>query len=388
MNNMFAILFVIPPCSQGGSFLSEAKLRSGITTGSCAAAAAKVALLAARGEVPELVEITTPAGTILQIPVQSAQGSGHAGRASVIKDAGDDPDITHGVEIFAEVQLTPEQPEIVFRAGAGIGTVTLPGLQIPVGEPAINPVPRQMIINAIQPLLPAGCGAIVTLSIPEGENLARRTLNPTLGIVGGLSIIGTTGIVEPMSEEAFKNSLKPQISVAKALGFQSIVMVPGKIGQDFAVHRYRLPAAAVVQTSNFIGFMLESAAEFGIKDILLFGHLGKLVKVAGGVFHTHNRMADARMETIAAYMAAEGAPQAAVRSVLACTTTEAAIPILQEYKLESVYSVLAARASLRAQRFIFEDAAVGTAIVSMKGDMLGLDETARRIGGSLGWNIN
>jgi len=134
--------------------------------------------------------------------------------------------------------------------------------------------------------------------------------------------------------------------------------------------------------------MLESTVEFGIKDILLFGHLGKLVKVAGGVFHTHNRMADARMETLAAYMAAEGAPQAAVRSVLECTTTEAAIPILQQYKLESVYSVLAARASLRAQRFIFEDAAVGTAIVSMKGDMLGLDEAARRIGGSLGWNIN
>ena len=368
--------------------MSAAKLRSGITTGSCAAAAAKAALLAARGEIPELVEIITPGGTILQIPVQSAQGSGHVGQASVIKDAGDDPDITHGVEIFAEVQLTPEQPEIVFRAGAGIGTVTLPGLQIPVGEPAINPAPRQMIINAIQPLLPPDCGAIVTLSIPEGEKLARRTLNPTLGIVGGLSIIGTTGIVEPMSEEAFKNSLKPQISVAKALGFQAIVMVPGKIGQDFAVHRYGLPAAAVVQTSNFIGFMLESAVEFGIKDILLFGHLGKLVKVAGGVFHTHNRMADARMETLAAYMAAEGAPQAAVRSVLECTTTEAAIPILQQYKLESVYSVLAARASLRAQRFIFEDAAVGTAIVSMKGDMLGLDEAARRIGGSLGWNIN
>ena len=368
--------------------MSQTKLRSGITTGSCAAAAAKAALLAVRGEAPELVEIAIPAGTVLQIPVQSAQGSGHIGRASVIKDAGDDPDITHGVEIIAELQLTPEQPEIVFRAGAGIGTVTLPGLQIPVGGPAINPVPRQMISQAIQPLLPTGYGAVVTLSIPAGETLARRTLNPTLGIVGGLSIIGTTGIVEPMSEEAFKNSLKPQINVAKALGFQSIVMVPGKIGQDFAVHRYGLPAAAVVQTSNFIGFMLESAAELGIKEILLFGHLGKLVKVAGGVFHTHNRMADARMETLAAYMAAEGAPQTAVRSVLECTTTEAAIPILQQYELQSVYSVLAERASLRARRFIFEDAAVGTAIVSMKGDMLGMDESARRIGGGLGWNIN
>lgn len=335
-----------------------------------------------------MVQIETPQGICLSVPVLTAQAVDGGGRASVIKDAGDDPDITHGVEIVAEVQLTPGQREISFRAGAGIGTVTLPGLQIPIGQPAINPAPRQMIEAALRPLLLQGTGAVVTISIPEGEKLARRTLNPTLGIVGGLSIIGTTGIVEPMSEEAFKNSLKPQISVAKALGFQSIVMVPGKIGQDFAVHRYGLPAAAVVQTSNFIGFMLEAAAEFGMKDILLFGHLGKLVKVAGGVFHTHNRMADARMETLAAYMAAEGATQEAVRAVLACTTTEAAIPILQQYNLESVYSVLAERASIRAQRFIFEDAVVGTAIVSMKGDMLGLDETARRIGGSLGWNIN
>jgi len=345
-------------------------------------------LLAMQGLMPPCVELTTPGGNRLLVPIYSAEGFADGGRACVIKDAGDDPDITDGVSIWAEVRLTLQQPQITFVAGEGIGKVTLPGLQISVGEPAINPVPRQMIEAAIRPLLPENAGARVTISIPGGEKLARRTLNPTLGIVGGLSIIGTTGIVEPMSEEAFKSSLKPQISVAKALGFDSIVMVPGKIGQDFAVHRYGLPAVAVVQTSNFIGYMLESAVEFGIKDVLLFGHLGKLVKVAGGVFHTHNRMADARMETLAAYMAAEGAPQAAVRAVLECTTTEAAIPILQVYSLEPVYSVLARRASIRAQRFVFEDLAVGTAIVSMKGELLGLDDSARRIGGSLAWNIN
>jgi cobalt-precorrin-5B (C1)-methyltransferase len=369
-------------------FLSELKLKSGITSGSCAAAAAKAALLTWQGSAPSCVELTTPAGVRLQVPIDSAEGFADGGRACVVKDAGDDPDITHGVKIYAEVRLTPQQSQLKFVAGEGIGKVTLPGLQIPVGEPAINPVPRQMIETALRPLLPENSGAIITISIPGGEKLARRTLNPTLGIVGGLSIIGTTGIVEPMSEEAFKSSLKPQISVARALGFQTIVMVPGKIGQDFAIHRYQLPAAAVVQTSNFIGYMLESAVELGIKEVLLFGHLGKLVKVAGGVFHTHNRMADARMETLAAYMAAEGAPQAAVRAVLECMTTEAAIPILQAYAMESVYSILAQRASIRAQRFVFEDLAVGTAIVSMKGELLGLDESARRIGGSLAWNIN
>ena len=367
--------------------MSGPVLRSGITTGTCAAAAAKAAILAWRDISPATVEIVSPSGIVLQVPVEQAEAISGGGRAGVIKDAGDDPDITHGVQVIAEVLVTPWDAAIVFQAGEGIGAVTLPGLQIPPGEPAINPAPRKMIEEALRPLLPSGCGAVVTISIPGGVELAKRTLNPILGIVGGLSIIGTTGIVEPMSEEAFKNSLKPQISVAKAQGFTSLVMVPGKIGQDFAVGRYALPAAAVLQTSNFIGFMLEAAVEYEIREVLLFGHLGKLVKVAAGVFHTHNRMADARMETLAAYMAAAGAPQQAVIAVLDCTTTEAAIPILEQYGMNAVYNVLAQRASLRAMRYVFGELTVGTAIVTMKGELLGMDETARKIGGRLGWDI-
>lgn len=343
--------------------------------------------MAWRGTLPTEVEIELPAGSRLLVPVAMAAGSAGGGSAVVIKDAGDDPDITHGAQIVAAVLVTEAEAAIVFRAGEGIGTVTLPGLQIPVGEPAINPVPRRMIEQAVRPLLPADCGAVVTLSIPGGAELAKRTLNPILGICGGLSILGTTGIVEPMSEEAFKNSLKPQLDVVRARGCQAVVMVPGKIGQDFAVERYGLPAAAVVQTSNFVGFMLESAVRCDFREVLLFGHLGKLVKLAAGVFHTHNRMADARMETLAAYMAAAGAPQAAVLAVLECRTTEAAIPILAAYGLSSVYEVLAQRASLRARRYVFDDLQVGTAIVSMKGEILGLDDNARKIGGNLGWNI-
>ncbi len=367
--------------------MSGPVLRSGITTGTCAAAAAKAAVMAWLKQLTATVEIVSLSGVTLRIPVEKAEAFAEGGRASIIKDAGDDPDITHGVQVCAEVHVSKQDDAIRFRAGDGIGTVTLPGLQIPVGEPAINPAPRKMIEDAIRPLLPAGCGAAVTISIPGGAALAKRTLNPILGITGGLSVIGTTGIVEPMSEEAFKNSLKPQISVAKAQGYNSIVMVPGKIGQDFAVGRYGLPAAAVIQTSNFIGFMLEAAAEYNIREVLLFGHLGKLVKVAAGVFHTHNRMADARMETLAAYMAAAGAPQQAVLAVLECRTTEAAIPILEQYGLQSVYRVLAERASLRAMRYVFDAFAVGTAIVTMKGEVLGMDDTARQIGGRLGWNI-
>jgi len=242
-------------------------------------------------------------------------------------------------------------------------------------------------MQAVRDILPLGFGAIVSISIPDGQRLAKRTLNPNLGIIGGLSIIGTTGIVEPMSEEAFKNSLSPQISVVKALGYDQVVFAPGKIGQNIAINRYGIPAETVIQTSNFIGHMLESAVFYNMKRVLLFGHLGKLVKVAAGIFHTHNRMADARFETLAAYMAAEGAPQQAILEILACTTTEAAMPIIAQYNLQSVYQILAEKASARAKRYVFDDLIVGTVIVTLQGDILGLDDTAREIGGSLGWNI-
>ncbi|WP_425061349.1 cobalt-precorrin-5B (C(1))-methyltransferase CbiD [Sporomusa carbonis] len=362
-------------------------MRKGITTGTCAAAAAKAAVMAWQGQHVAAVEVISPQGITLVAPVAESQAIAGGGVASVIKDAGDDPDITHGAQIVAEVIVT-DDPEIVIKAGEGVGTVTKPGLAVPVGQPAVNPGPRTMITKAVFDCLPPGKGAVVTVSVPGGEKLAARTLNPILGIVGGLSIIGTTGIVEPMSEEAFKNSLVPQISVVKALGYQDIVFAPGKIGQDIAVNRYGLPAAAVVQTSNFIGHMLENAAKYGMHRVLLFGHLGKIVKVSAGIFHTHNRMADARLETIAAYLAASGAPQAAIEEVLASTTTEAVMPIIARYNMTGVYNLLAERASMRATRYVFGDLTVGTVIVTLQGEILGLDRTAREIGGHLGWNVN
>ncbi|MDR3589144.1 MAG: cobalt-precorrin-5B (C(1))-methyltransferase CbiD [Negativicutes bacterium] len=366
--------------------MPEKILRSGITTGTCAAAAAKAAVLAWLGQPADTVEVTLPRGSSITVPVAANWATDGGGGASVVKDAGDDPDITNGVTITVTVVVTPAN-EIVIKAGPGVGTVTKPGLAVPPGEPAVNPVPRRMIVLAAREVLPAGHGAEITIAIPDGERLARRTLNPSLGIIGGLSIIGTTGIVEPMSEEAFKSSLAPQISVVKSLGYERIVFVPGKIGQDIAVKRYGLPADAVVQTSNFVGYMLERAVDYGIGEVLLFGHLGKIAKVAAGVFHTHNRIADARLETLAAHAAAAGAPQQAVSLLLECTTTEAAMPIIERYGLTGIYGRIAERASVRAVRYVFGDLAVGTVIVSMTGEILGLDDAARKIGGCLGWNI-
>ena len=364
----------------------QKKMRTGITTGTCAAAATMAAILSWLGKPPDTVDVVSPQGKRIHVAIDSCRKLDHGGEATVIKDAGDDPDVTHGTTIQVEIEIQKDTSNII-EGGLGVGVVTKPGLSVPVGEPAINPGPRKMILQVLKDVLPVGYGATVRVSIPDGERLAQRTLNPTLGIVGGLSIIGTTGIVEPMSEEAFKNSLSPQINMVKALGYDHIVFAPGKIGQDIAINHYGIPAETVIQTSNFIGHMLESAVHYQMKKVLLFGHLGKIVKVAAGIFHTHNRMADARMETLAAYMAAAGAPQEAILEILACTTTEAAMPIITFYKLQSVYDVLAQRASARAERYVFGDLMVGTVIVTMQGDILGIDDRAREIGGSLGWNI-
>ena len=361
-------------------------LKSGITTGTCAAAAAKAAILAWQGKYPGILEVTTPQDRLLSVPIMAAGACQMGGWAKVVKDAGDDPDITHGATIVVDVIILPE-PGVEIAAGDGVGIVTKPGLSVALGQPAINPVPRKMIETAVNQVLPPGRGVRVTISIPGGVGLAMRTLNPILGIEGGLSIIGTTGIVEPMSEEAFKSSLTPQIDIVKALGYRSIVFAPGKIGQNIAINRYEIPAEAVVQTSNFIGHMLEHAASCSIKQVLIFGHLGKVVKIAAGIFHTHNRVADARLETMAAYAAAEGASQIAVKEILDCTTTEAAMIVVAENKLESIYPILAARASERAGRYVFHDLLVGTVIVTLQGRILGMDEAARQIGGELKWNI-
>lgn len=376
---------MLPPADRGLYFLE--KMRYGFTTGSCAAAGAKAALLAYLNNNVDEVEILSPQGDKIIIPIKTSLKTNDGGIATVTKDAGDDPDITNGIDIIVEVKVLSNTTNIDIKAGQGIGIVTKPGLSVAVGKPAINPGPQTMITSAILSVLGEKKGCEVIISIPEGEKLAKKTLNSVLGVKGGLSIIGTSGVVRPMSEEAFKNSLSPQISVAKALGYQSIVLVPGKIGQDIAIKQYGLPENAVIQTSNFIGHMLECAVHEKIKNVLLFGHLGKLVKVAAGIFHTHNRIADARMETIAAYMGALGAPQAAIRDILNCTTTEAAMPIIEYYQMSDLYNLLADRVSERASRYVFNDLAIGTVIVTLKGKLLGMDKAARSIGGTIGWSI-
>ena len=353
-------------------------LRSGYTTGACAAAGVKASLLfLCKDQLVETVELIALDGTPLTIPIKIVERMDERTiRAEVIKFSGDDPDITDGASIITTVKLI-DGDEIKFAGGEGVGRVTKAGLSLPIGEPAINPGPRQLIRNVVGEF--GSMGLEVTISIPNGVELAKRTLNPTLGIEGGLSIIGTTGVLRPMSEDAFKRSLVPQIDVALAEGFSSIVFVPGKIGERIAL-RLSIPRGAIVQTSNFIGYMLEAAADRSVEGVLMLGHIGKLAKVAAGVFHTHNRMGDGRLEVLAAYAAAEGLDRKSVAEILSSNTTEEAINIINANGLQRVYEVIAARASMRAQRYVFERLRVGTVLAALDGTILGMDRGAQQLG--------
>ncbi|UYO63338.1 cobalt-precorrin-5B (C(1))-methyltransferase CbiD [Acetobacterium wieringae] len=324
-------------------------MRYGYTTGSCATAATKAALLMFLNQQKwDTVKINTPKGWPLDLVLHDQTFSEYEASCSVVKDAGDDPDVTNGIKIFAKV-IPSDQAGITFIAGIGVGTVTSVGLSIPPGEPAINPTPREMIAQEIRAVLDSDAikhrpdlpkGWQVELSIPQGVELAKRTFNPKLGIEGGLSIIGTTGIVEPMSEEAWKASLKLELSVLHAKGFNEIIFVPGNYGKDFS-EELGLNETVLVKTSNFIGFMLDEAERMGFDKILLIGHLGKLVKVAGGIFNTHSSVADGRMEILTAHAGILGASREIMAKIMAAKTTDEATDIILAENLPDYFNQLA-----------------------------------------------
>lgn len=363
----------------------ETKLRSGVTTGASAAAAAQAAVIMMfKHEEIHTARVVNPQGKEILVPVKSVMLHNDYAEAVVIKDGGDDPDVTDGLEIVVSV-CHGEGIEI--SGGTGVGIVTKPGLQIPVGEPAINPVPRHMITAAVRDYLPEGVGVKVKVSVPRGQEVARRTLNPKLGIVGGISILGTTGIVEPMSEEAFKKSLVPQISMAKAYGFSTICLTPGRLGETWATGKLGIPNEAVIQMSNFVGHMLQSCVGMGIKQVILTGHHSKLTKVAAGCFHTHNKVSDARLETLAAYAGLLGAQPPVIDRLLRCNTSEGALEVLRENNLMGVISLIAAKASQKAMEHVFGELRVGVVMFTMAGEILAVDENAVAIGREMNWQI-
>lgn len=357
----------------------EGKLwRKGYTTGACAAAAAKAAVtVLVKNEFPQEVEIKTPLDTILKIPINSINQVQDKVTCSVIKDGGDDPDVTHGLEIQVTAQLVGKDIQIL--GGTGVGKVTKPGLAVAPGEPAINPVPRKMIREAVSSLLPPGQGVRLEVKVPEGEKVAKKTLNPQLGIVGGISILGTTGIVEPMSEEAFKSSLVPQISMAKAQNHKILIMTPGRMGQQKVKERWGLPEEMIIQMSNFVGYMLQQCQQHKISHLILYGHIGKLIKVAGGIFHTHSKIADGRREILAAHASIHGASPQLVEKILKANTIEEAVGIIKTEKMEFLFDLLASQVSAKASKFVEDKIKIGTILTALNGDILGMDSNAKAL---------
>jgi cobalt-precorrin-5B (C1)-methyltransferase len=347
-------------------------LRYGISTGACAAAAAKAALITLLDKPVGRVGIPTPIGLRLEVPVEEClKIDSETASACVVKDSGDDVDVTNGLKIIATVRVT-DDGKVTIKGGEGVGVVTKPGLPVPVGEPAINPVPRIMIENAVREVLPHGKGAEVSLSVPRGREAAEKTLNLKMGIVGGISILGTTGVVKPYSPEAYRRSLALQIDIALTRGYEHIFLVPGNIGGEFAKQIFKAPEDAIVQTGDFVGYLLRKAVEKGAKNIVLLGHAGKLVKLAAGIFNTHHKVADARMEVIAAYAGAAGAHPQLIKKILHSNTTEEAIALLREEKLaRPTFDMIAERVRLHCAERVKGRAKISAIIFSLDGEVLG-----------------
>ena len=316
----------------------QKKMRFGYTTGSCAAAACKGAcLMLLGGEKITSVPLMTPKGILLDLELHDIQISEDQVTCAVKKDAGDDPDTTNGILVYAEVEKflirSDMEDRIVIDGGIGVGRVTKPGLSQNVGEAAINPVPRAMILQAVEEIADQyhyEGGLKVTISVPEGEKIARKTFNPRLGIVGGISILGTSGIVEPMSEKALIDSIRVEMTQHAAMGEQYMLVTPGNYGADYLREHMELPFEKNIKCSNYVGETIDMAVDMGVKGILFISHIGKFVKVAAGIMNTHSHSADARMEVLCSNAIRAGGDLACARSILQCNTTDEALRVLDE----------------------------------------------------------
>ena len=339
----------------------------GITTGSAATAAALAALLSLKGDVKE-VEIKTPLGELnIQIK-HSEKLNDNCGRASVVKYPYNDPDVTKNIEIFADLVLN-DTTIVTVKGGIGVGRVTKPGLQIPVGEAAINPTPFNMIVSNLKEYLPKGKGAKVVISVPTGKELAKKTLNPRLGIIDCISILGTTGFARSMNLKSYKTSFRCQIDVAVAEGYDYLVFVPGNIGEAIAKKILKVDKDQVVQMGNFVGYMLAEAEKEGVKQITLLGHAGKLIKISAGIFNTKHSIADGRREIIAVHSALAGADKNFIRRIFESNTTEDMINLLEKENLvQGVFNSIAKRVNyICSERFKIDFDVI---IVDMKGQVL------------------
>ncbi len=361
----------------------QKQLRCGYTTGTCAAlAAAGAARYLLTGEAPRTVSLVTPKGWTVEVPLEGCSLDGGTARCAVRKDAGDDPDATDGCLVCAAVRKTERGVSV--DGGEGVGRVTKPGLDQPVGAAAINTVPRRMIAAAVEDVCAAAGyagGLDVVISVPDGAELAKKTFNPMLGVEGGVSILGTSGVVEPMSEQALIDTIGVEIRQAAATGAKRLILTPGNYGADFLrAQGWDRLGVPVVKCSNFLGDALDAAAAGGFDAALLVGHIGKLVKLAGGIFNTHSRHADCRVELFTAHAALCGADAETCRRLMDAATTDACVEILNAADLrDRVLQSLLAAAQKHLDRRAGETLRAGAVIFSNEYGALGMTDAAAEL---------
>lgn len=359
----------------GTVWKNQQNLRFGYTTGSCGAAAAKAATyMLLSGEVPTHVSLLTPKGINLYLDIEYITQEQDSVSCAVMKDSGDDPDITDGIYVYAKVRKIPGNG-LDLDGGQGVGRVTRKGLEQKIGQAAINSVPQKMILEAVEEIRTVfgyTKGLEIIISIPEGEALAAKTFNPRLGIVGGLSVLGTSGIVEPMSEKALTDTIYLEMKVLKENGHGWCYLVPGNYGSDFLAETLQYNGDLAVKCSNYIGEALDFAVALDMKGILLIGHIGKLVKVAAGVMNTHSRQADCRMEVLASHGAMAGLSSMEVRKLMGCVTTTEALELLCGWGcLAQVMETVTEQIEYHLQERIGSTAAIGAIVFSKEEGILG-----------------
>lgn len=382
---------------------NQEKLRTGYTTGSCAAAAAKAAAhMLVSGEVIGEVSLVTPAEVRLYLEVEDIVKEDNYVSCAIRKDSGDDPDVTNGILVYAGVSFVSDDAgkrkadeanedgtadenagRVILEAGEGIGRVTQKGLEQSIGDPAINLVPRRMIREAVEEeLQKAGTDSHVrvTIWVPGGAEIAKKTFNPKLGIEGGISILGTTGIVEPMSEKALTDTIFVEMKVRKENGMDYCYVVPGNYGSDFLHDTLGYQEDAAVKCSNYVGEVIDDAVRLQMKGILLVGHIGKFVKLAAGIMNTHSRQADGRMEILAAHAAMAGGSREVIRQLMECITTTAALELLEkEGILKEVMSTVMVKIEEHLKHRAGDTLEIGAVMFSKEMGILGKTSDADRL---------
>ena len=349
------------------------KLRCGYTTGSCAAAASKAAAeMLMTGRTVSSVELMTPKGIKLCLDVNEPQLSAESASCSIIKDSGDDPDITNGIRVVSEVSAADSG--FVITGGEGIGVVTKAGLDQPVGEAAINSVPRSMIREAVRDIAEKygySGGFRVKISVPEGAELAKKTYNPRMGIEGGISIIGTSGIVEPMSNAALIETIRTEAKMRRAEGQRNMLLTIGNYSESFVQNELPFSMKRSVTCSNFIGDAVDIGLELGFESILIVGHIGKLVKLGAGIMNTHSSYADGRMDVLVTCGVLAGADTDTLKRLPDCATADAAMDILDEKGyLDKTAEILGQRMDGYLQARVKGEARIAALAFSYKRDLL------------------